>query len=95
MMADKYVRSPVSKMLLSQKDNNLYGLITYGQDDAIISKQLFSDYIKVDGMNFPSKIIQFSYMPDGTKVTRITTYKNVVINNSKNNAYYKYRYLHN
>ncbi len=94
-LEDKYVNSPVSKMLLSQKDNNLYGLITFGPNDVIISKQIFSNYISVDGMNFPSRILQFSYMPDGTEVTKITTYKNVVINSSKNDTFYKYRYQHN
>lgn len=92
-LENKYVNSPVSKMLLSQKDNNLYGLITFGPEDKIISKQIFSDYISVNGLSFPSRIIQFNYSPDGTQVTKITTYKNVVINNPKNDTFYKCRYL--
>ena len=43
-------------MLLSQKDNNLYGLITFGPEDKIISKQIFSDYISVNGTNITSTL---------------------------------------
>ncbi len=93
VLADKYVNSQVSKMLLSQKDNNLQGLITYGPKDVIISKQIFSNYIQINGMNFPGQVLQITYLPNGEETKKITTYKNVVLNNVKNDSFYKYKYL--
>jgi hypothetical protein len=95
VMANKYAKSPVSKMLLSQKDNNLQGLITFGPNDEILSKQIFSDYISVNGMNFPGQVLQIMYTPDGGESKKITTYKNVVINSTNNNAFYNYKYKRN
>ena len=86
-------KSSVSKLLLSQKNNELQGLITYGPGDFIVSKQFFSDYFPVGGMEFPGKVVQFSYSPDGSEVTKITSYKNVLLNNANNNSFYNYRYF--
>ncbi|MBN2486507.1 MAG: hypothetical protein JXB34_11090 [Bacteroidales bacterium] len=95
IMGDKFVNSPVSKLLLSQKNNNLHGLITFGPGDSIISKQIFTDYILVEGMQFPGRVLQFSPSADGSEFKKITTYKNIVVNSNKNDSFYKYIYRHN
>lgn len=85
-------RGSVSKMLLSQKDNNLHGLITFDPNDKIISKQIFSDYVQSQNLPFPSKVLQISYLSDGSQLTKLTQYSNVLVNAPGNEAYYNYKY---
>ena len=92
-LLDKTVKnSSVTRLMMSQKNNQLQGIISYGPDNSIVSRQFFSDYLIVDGMDFPGKVIQFSNLPDGTEITKITAYKNVLLNNANNNSFYNYRY---
>ncbi len=76
-------------ILLSQKDKQLFGMISYGMQDSIVSKQFFEDYQNLDGLDFPSRIVQFFYTPAGENV-KVTTYKNIILNNDENGHYYNY-----
>ena len=76
------------KLVLSRKDNLLYGLVTFDAEDNLISKQFFKNYINIHGMMFPSKIIQISYFKNEEKLKRITTYRNVKINEDQTKIYY-------
>jgi hypothetical protein len=77
------------QLVLSQKDGLLFGLVTFDQDNNIVSKQFFKDYINIHGMMLPSKIIQVSYLDDQEKLKRVTTYRNVKINEDPTKIYYK------
>jgi hypothetical protein len=78
----------MGKMLISQKNKQLFGLVTLGPDDVLVSKQFFSEYIDVNGYMFPSKIIQINYSLLGES-KKITTFRNIKLNNYANeNSYH-------
>lgn len=79
-----------SKILLSHIDKQLQGIVTYGKDETIISKQFFENYTTVKGLNFPKRVVQFMYIGEDKKNTRITTYKNIKVNHTGNEALYNY-----
>ncbi|NOZ47684.1 MAG: hypothetical protein GXO79_13020 [Chlorobi bacterium] len=77
------------KMLLSQIDKKLNGLISFDNEDNIISKQFFKDYQVINGLEIPTTITQFLYTGMDEKI-KLTTYKNIKINNMQNEEYYNY-----
>lgn len=79
-----------SKILLSHVDKELQGIVTYGKDENIVSKQFFEDYTTVKGLDFPKRVVHFMYTDEDKKNTRITTYKNIKINHTGNEAFYNY-----
>ncbi|MFW6019160.1 MAG: hypothetical protein ACOCPM_01140 [Bacteroidales bacterium] len=79
-----------SKIMLSQVNKQLQGIIIFDKNDEIISKQFFENYTTIKGLNFPQRVVQFSYVENGKKNTRITTYKNIKINQTGNEALYNY-----
>ncbi len=74
-----------SKLLLSQVDRRLQGLVTFDEDGELVSRQLFENYTTVQGLSFPRRVVQFVYTADGSKDQRITTYSNIMVNNSTSN----------
>jgi hypothetical protein len=79
----------LGKMLISQKDKKLYGLVTMGPDEVIISKQFFTDYQVVDGVWFPAKLIQINYTEAGES-KKITTFRNIKLNQFDQDANYRF-----
>lgn len=77
------------KMLLSQIDNRLNGMISFDTGESIISKQFFKDYIVVDGLEIPTTVTQFFYT-GMEEAIKLTTYKNIKINNLNNEEFYNY-----
>ena len=68
------------KIIMSQKNKLIFGLVSFHPDGSIISKQFFEDYNNIDGLMIPSKITQIAFINDKTEY-KITTYKNIIVNN--------------
>ena len=68
------------KIVMSQKNKLIFGLVSFHPDGSIISKQFFEDYTNVDGLMIPSKITQIAFINDKPEY-KITTYKNIKVNN--------------
>lgn len=77
------------KVLISQKRRLLYGLVFFDNKNNVLSKQFFTEYINVKGLNFPSQITQINYI-NGKEYYKVTTYKNIVVNATNENEIYKY-----
>lgn len=80
----------IGDVKVSIRENQLYGVLVYDAAKKLIGKQVFSDYIKIGGFEFPGEIINFSYLENGEEIKQITTYKNVKINNWDEDYYYNY-----
>ncbi len=80
-----------SKIMLSQVDKNLQGMVSFDVEGNMISKHIFENYVNIKGVGFPTRVLQFDYQKGEVINTRITTYRNVVINNTGNEEYYNYR----
>lgn len=70
--------SDFGKMLVSQKNKRLFGLVSFNKDDQVISKQFFTNYVKVGDLEFPTKLLQINYGEVTFK--KITTFRNITIN---------------
>ena len=68
------------KIVMSQKNKLIFGLVSFYPDGSVISKQFFEDYNNVDGLMIPSKITQIAFINDKSEY-KITTYKNIKVNN--------------
>lgn len=79
----------VGKIMISNKDKKLHGIIFFSPDDKILSKQFFNKYVNVNGFNFPSEILQINYF-NGKESYEMSTYKNIKINELKEEYIYNY-----
>ena len=77
------------KIMLSQKESKLFGIVSFAHGDTIASKQFFEDYITIEGISFPQRVVQFVYLA-GEEDIKVTSYKDVKINNEANEEYYNY-----
>lgn len=78
------------KVIISQKKQQLFGMISFSPTEEIIAKQFFRKYDVFQGLSFPTEVLNFTYF-QGKESKKITTYKNVQINNYSNNTYYQYQ----
>lgn len=80
----------IGNVKVSIRGNQLYGVLVYDAAKKQIGKQVFSDYIKIGGFEFPGEIINFTYLENGEEITQITNYKHVKINNWDEDYFYNY-----
>ena len=74
----KKMKIKFGKVMTSQKNGLLQGVIFYNLKNQLIGKQFFKDYINVKGMMFPSKIIEITVI-ENKKHYKITEFSNVVL----------------
>ena len=86
----KNMASKKGKIMLCQKNNSLNGIVSFAPDGKIISKQFFEEYQTFQNIRFPQKVVQIFYY-DKSEGIKITTFKNVLLNNLNNNEIYNYR----
>lgn len=77
------------KIVLAQKNKQLNGVVFFSPIDVILTKQFFKKYINVNGVQFPTEIIQISYV-NKQENYQLTTYKNIIIDDFKENNIYNY-----
>lgn len=75
----KKMEGSTGKILISTRNKNMFGIIFFNDDEEIIKKQFFEDYIMIGGLAFPGKIIEITYV-DGKESYMVSTYKNIKVN---------------
>lgn len=80
------------KIIMSQKNKRLFGVVFFSAKDSLLSKQFFKSYTNVNGLDFPSEIVQIAYIRN-TENYQITTYKNIIVDDLKEDNMYNYRLL--
>lgn len=83
----------IGKMLLATEHKKLSGLITFNADDQVASKQLFEEYIEINGYYFPSQVIQYQYIQNEKEI-RISNYREIKLNAYENDDWYRYYARH-
>jgi hypothetical protein len=76
-------------VLVSTKGKDLYGVVFLSPKGVIISKQLFSQYILVSGLRFPTEITQV-IIQEKKQIYQVTTFKNIVVNSLQNAKFYNF-----
>ena len=79
--------SDFGKMLVSQKGNQLYGMVSLDVEGNVVSKQFFTEYQKVQDVLFPCKLIQLSYKEGEAVDKKITTFRSIKLNVENNENY--------
>ncbi len=72
------------------KHLSLYGVIIKDREGKVLSKQFFRKYVNVLGLEVPTEMIIFNFLPSGQTHKKITTFKNVRINENENDFMYNY-----
>ena len=88
--ADGKGKEKLGKIILSTKNKKLYGVVVFDNKNKIIMKQFFKNFVNVNGMDFPSEITQISYNASGKESYGITTYKNIVVDDIKDDNIYNF-----
>lgn len=84
---DKRLEAVMGKILISRKNNQLYGIAFYTNENELIKKQIFKGYLRSSGIAFPAEITDIIYKLAG-KELKVTTFKNLVVNEMTNNEIY-------
>lgn len=79
--------SDFGNMLVSQKQNRLYGMVSLDAEGEVISKQFFTEYQKVNDVLFPSKLIQLNYKNGKAVDKKITTFRAIKLNAAHDESY--------
>lgn len=82
-------RQSLGNILVSVKNKQLFGVIFMDPQGVIIRKQFFEDYLLINGLAFPGKIIEIN-ITNGIESYQVTTYKNVVVDEMENDNKYFY-----
>lgn len=77
----KEYEKTLGEVKMSVVDNKLYGVVFYNPKKMMIGKQIFNNYIKIRSFEFPTEILNFSYLENGQEIHQMTTYKNIKVNN--------------
>lgn len=77
------------KMLNANK--RLDAMIFYNTKGVVVSQQYFKKYVNVKGVEFPTEVTMISIGEKGEKNIQLTTYKNIIIDQSNEDEIYRYK----
>jgi hypothetical protein len=87
---DSKMAKKMGNVMLSVKDKKLFGVIIFSPKNEIIEKKFFNKYINANGLLFPSEIVEIRYY-EGKEYYKVTTYKNVVVDENGKEDIYNYK----
>lgn len=82
-------REKLGNILVSVKNKQLFGVVFEDPKGVIIRKQFFENYILINGLAFPGRIVEIN-ITNGIENYQVTSYKNVVIDEMENDNKYFY-----
>ena len=86
---DKQFSKALGRILISKKANKLFGIAFYTPANELVKKQFFRGYVKSGSVIFPEEITEIMYKTVG-KETKISTFKNLVVNDLKDDSIYNF-----
>ncbi len=85
----KELKEAVGDVLISQKNKQLYGIVFMDKNNQPSSKQFFNNYKLFSGLMFPTEIVQINYK-NGKEFYKVTTFKNIKVNDLSENIFYNF-----
>jgi hypothetical protein len=82
-------RGKLGNILVSVKNKQLFGVVFMDTKGVIIRKQFFENYLLINGLSFPGKIVEIN-ISNGLESYQVTTYKNIVVDEMENDSKYFY-----
>ena len=86
----KSLKKYYGKIMISSKDDKLFGIVFFNTDGVILKKQFFEDYLISSGLAFPGKITEITYSDNGKESYQVTTYRNIVVNDHHDENLYHF-----
>jgi len=77
-------------ILMMNVDQQLVGIIFKNNEDEVVGRQFFRNYLNINGLSFPQELVKETIV-EGKKYYEITTYKNMIVNEKNNNDKYDYK----
>ena len=77
------------RVLISNANNKLYGIVFLDQKEKVLRKQFFNNYQNIDGIEFPTEITDITYVNDKENY-QVTTYKNIEVDKISEENLYNY-----
>lgn len=74
---------------LAQRNNRLEGIVYLDKKGGVVAKQFFKNYVTVGTVDFPQEVVIQS-MRNGKTYFQQTTYKNIVVNEFRDEVNYRY-----
>jgi hypothetical protein len=91
---DERLKKAFGDVIISRKNNQLYGIAFYSPKNELLKKQIFKGYLKASGISFPEEITEIIYMIEAngarSQSTKISTFKNLVVNDLKDQNIYNF-----
>jgi len=85
----KKLSKQMGKVMISSKDDNLFGIVFFNAEGKILKKQFFEDYSLLKGLPFPGRIVEITYTIEGKALYLVTSSRNVVVNDhNEENLYH-------
>lgn len=82
---------PMDFVIVAKKDNRLESVVMVGENQKILSRQFYSDYIKIDAFEFPRQIVQILYDINGKENYQLTDFRNIKVNNMEESHLYHFK----
>ncbi len=92
---DERLKKAMGNVVISRKNNQLFGIAFYSPKNELLKKQLFKGMLKSGGIAFPEEITEIIYPVSATgtqsgKSTKISTFKNLKVNENGENEIYNF-----
>ena len=93
-LPDARLKKQFGKIVISKKANKLFGIAFYSPKDELLKKQIFKSFIRAGGVEFPSEITEIIYKisktGEVTKEMKVSTFKNLIVNDLKEDEIYNF-----
>ena len=78
-------------VVIAKKNNRLESVVIVGENQEILSKQFFRNFITIDAFEFPGQIVQVLYDSSGGENYQVTDFSNIKINDMTNAELYHFK----
>lgn len=85
-----HIQKMITSIAVAKKQNSLHSVIVAGEDNKILNKQFFKDYINIEGFEFPGTIVQIFYDDNNSRNYQVMEFENIVVNDAVNEENYHY-----
>ena len=86
-----HIQKMISTIAIAKKNNQLHSIVITGENNKILNKQFFKDYIQIGGFEFPGSIVQIFYDENNNEEYQVMEFKNIELNDIENEENYHYQ----
>jgi len=86
-----HIQKMISTIAIAKKNNQLHSIVITGENNKILNKQFFKDYVQIGGFEFPGSIVQIFYDENNNEEYQVMEFKNIELNDIENEENYHYQ----